>query len=212
MPHRKLVELGSSVFELTDNGKQIAIVRDYHYAMLRIGFLACDDEKAFLDLLCKDEFPGLDEADAVGSTYHRIRYEAESLPNNFVITEHRIIGTTRDSSKVASIYPTHEFDPAYVVQAGLYDVARGVATVDEAADKIEKSISHAVGVYLVQNPDPISIMEHIRTVDKRIGGLSLLPSATVADPGAFVGSLHKIAVDRFRTVAATAFPSNARAI
>jgi hypothetical protein len=209
MPHRKLVELGLSVFELTDNGKQIAIVRDYHYAMLRIGFLACDDEKAFLDLFRKDEFPGLDEADAVGSAYHRIRYEAESLPNNFVITEHRIVGTTKDSSKVASIYPTHEFDPAYVVQAGLYDVAKGVATVDEAAEKIQKSISHAVGVHFVQNPDPISMMEHIRTVDQRIGGLSLLPNVPVADPAAFVGSLPQIAVDRFRTVSATAYPSAA---
>jgi hypothetical protein len=212
MPPRKLIELGMSVFELTDNRKQIALVRDYHYAMLRIGSLACDDEKAFLGMFRKDEFPGLEDADTVGSAYHRIRYAAETLPNNFIITEHRIIGALSGPSKVASIYPTQEFDPAYVVQRGLYDVARGVATVDEAAEKIEKSISHSLEVHLFQNPNPASMLEHIRAVDERIRGLSLLPPTAVADPKAVVNTLPQIAVDRFQTLAATAFPSNAPGI
>ncbi len=206
MTELTLAPLGTTVFELLQDGKQVAVVRDLNDAMLRIAMLVSGSEEAVNKMRRGDEFPELSAPGLSGSFYNRIRYEAAKGTSDFFISEHNIVETFKGPSVVKKLSVTHQFDPSFIVQAALYDVASGIADVDEAAGDVEEAIERRLRKHLSQNPNSEDMVSHIRQTQQQMGGPILLPQE-ITDPDQVLRELPATAGARFRELAAVAFPA-----
>lgn len=201
MTGRRAAELGTSVYQLEIDGRPGALVRDFHYAMLRVGYMVAGSDVALTALSQPGSFPGLATPELSGSLFHRIRYEAVKQRLDVTIVEHQINGSFYGPSAVSHISLLRLFDPAYEVQAALYDVAAGDIGISDADERIRCDIAARV-----QHSDvsPGAIVEHVLKTQSLMGNISII-TPPIGEVRTVVRVLPELASRQFLEKASRAF-------
>lgn len=180
MGYESVETIGATVFQIIADGVPGNIVPAFGIAMEQIGFTLAGPEH-ISSWRHVGEFPGIDTVELAGSFFHRIRYEMAVTDREFTLQEHKLSNFLGGSSIVRTIPVSDEFDPAFVVQHVLNDVALGLESVDTAARRVETVVGTRIKLARLEKSDA-DILAELRDTSQRMGGFDFIgdlnPNAT----------------------------------
>lgn len=200
----------SLIYLVKIHGKDIAVARDFHGAMERIGVHVAGSQRVMRKWRTLGEFPGLDTEELSGSFYHRIRYAIANLPDEYVIDVHCLDGAADRPTLVSQIKVQYEFDPAYQLQAALNRVAEGLCKVEDGVWALMTQLRDSLSFKRSIASDE-DIVAQMRETHRRMEGHDFC-GADVAEATKFLDELPSLVCERFEQLAREAFPSPSMAI
>lgn len=210
---KKHAEYGTSVYLIEINGQPFEMAVNFHEAMKRIAYHitgSTDVLRQWGMYGDRTEFPSLDSEELAGSFLHRVRYAASAQKDVITVSEHRL-RMFNDPTLADRIAFTTEFDPSYELAVGLYMVAQGSGTVENATEKLKSTVASGVNSLRRSNYDDDFIVRKLRMIEERMESAVKLIPGRVADSKQFLDQLPQVAADRFAGLAREAFPEEALA-
>ncbi|MBY3432700.1 hypothetical protein HFN89_00740 [Rhizobium laguerreae] len=194
----------TSVFQIIHGGKSDVVVANMEIGMDYIGRVLAPNKEDRERLRSTAEFPALDDERLCGSYYHRLCREAHQLRKSFVIVEHELKGVVLGSTEVSRYDLVNDFDPSYIVQDGLWCMAKGYRDVQDEAKMVHGFVALSVSVLRKSKSDD-EIIGHLRRKHEIMKGPDLL-SGVGGTPTDILNALPEIAREKFFELANIAFP------
>jgi len=183
------------------------VTASFDQAMRHVACIVVPDPKARENLGRLDEFTGLSTKELAGSYYQRIRYACEGHSESIEIVEHDLNRAPALESSGFSIDLINTFDPSYELQAALYRASETETDLGEIADDLHVEITDGIEEMKRFGASAENIVAELREIERIMGGVALIPEA--GDPDNILRQLPYIAEDKFRELAAEAFPEEA---
>jgi hypothetical protein len=197
----------TSVFQIIHDGKNDIIVPNMEIGMDYIASVIAPRQEDQDRLRSTNEFPALDDERLCGSLNHRVTREAHEKRKSFVIVEHELRGVVNGSTVVDRYDLIIDFDPSYIVQDGLWAIAKGDRDIEDEARMVQGFVALSVKVHRNSKTDG-EILEHFRRKHEVMKGPDLLTDVG-GNATDILNALPDVAREKFLELAYIAFPEQA---
>lgn len=161
-----------------------------------------------------DQFEGLNTQELAGAFFHALKFAMWGAGvRDRVIEEHRVTQLFQTPATPRRFDVVNEFDPAFTIQAYLYQTSLGKSDPEIASNGVLESIKSQIEFERLSLTDR-EIVEKIIDASHRYGSndLSAQDADTLHSYTEFLNSLPEIARGRFDELAAKAFSAPQLAI
>jgi hypothetical protein len=197
----------TSVFQIIHDGNNDIVVPNMEIGMDYISRVIAPHQEDQDRLRSTSEFPALDDERLCGSLNHRIMREAYEKRRSFVVVEHELRGVVNGSTVIDKYDLVIDFDPSYIVQDGLWAIAKGDRDIEEEAKMVQGFVALSVKVHRKSKADG-EILEHYRRKHAVMKGPDLQTDVE-GNATNVLDALPDVAREKFLELAYIAFPEQA---